>query len=76
MPQLKDELEQVYVHEINCIGASNGELYLSHEGGTVVFNVSTLFSDLPTIVRLATNEQIKENNRIIHAIQNTNKKED
>ena len=70
MPQLKEENEITYVHEIQCIGASDGELYLSHENGTVVFNVSTLFNDLPTIIRLATNEQLKENNRIINEMQN------
>lgn len=71
MPQLKEENEITYVHEITCLGASDGELYLSYEGGTVVFNVSTLFNDLPSIIKLATNEQLKENNRIINAIQNS-----
>ncbi len=70
MPQLKEENDITYVHEIQCIGASDGELYLSHENATVVFNVSTLFNDLPTIIRLATNEQLRENNRIINEMQN------
>ena len=70
MPQLEEENDITYVHEIQCLGASDGELYMSYEGGTIVFNVSTLFNDLPTIIRLATNEQIKENNRIINEMQN------
>ena len=49
MPKL-EEKSCCYVHETHSIGCSDGELYLSHEGGTIVFNVTTLFADLPSIV--------------------------
>ena len=51
MPQLKEENEITYVHEVTCIGASEGELYLSHEGGTIVFNTTNLLLDLPTTTK-------------------------
>tara|TARA_R110000765_G_scaffold77162_1_gene151679 strand:- start:3268 stop:3495 length:228 start_codon:yes stop_codon:yes gene_type:complete len=72
MPQLKElkeENEITYVHEVNCIGASDGELYLSHEGGTVVFNTTTLLADLPTIVRLVKREYAQELERIINDLK-------
>ena len=70
------ELEEkncCYVHETHSIGCSDGELFLSHEGGTIVFNVNTLFADLPSIVRMVVEEQKKEQERILNKLkQETN----
>ena len=65
MPQLKELEDHIYVHEVTCLGASNGELHLSYDGGTVVFNAITLFNDLPTIVRLVMQEQKAETERVL-----------
>ena len=69
MPQLQEENEITYVHEIQCIGASDGEIYLSHENGTVVFNTTTLLTDLPTIVRLVKKEYANELARVIEQLK-------
>lgn len=69
MPQLKEENEITYVHEVQCIGASDGEIYLSHEGGTVVFNTTTLLADLPTIVRLVKREYANELDRVTNDLK-------
>jgi|TARA_B110000908_G_scaffold77049_1_gene92732 hypothetical protein len=70
------ELEEkscCYVHETHSIGCSDGELYLSHEGGTIVFNVTSLFTDLPTIVSMVVKEQKKEQERTLNSLkQETN----
>lgn len=69
MPQLKEENEITYVHEVTCIGASDGELYLSHEGGTIVFNTTNLLLDLPTIVRLTKREYANELARVTQQLK-------
>mgnify|MGYP003659613324 CR=1 FL=1 len=69
MPQLKEENNITYVHEVTCIGASEGELYLSHEGGTIVFNTTSLLADLPTIVRLVKREYANELARVTEQLK-------
>tara|TARA_R110000787_G_scaffold221381_3_gene330066 strand:+ start:413 stop:637 length:225 start_codon:yes stop_codon:yes gene_type:complete len=69
MPQLKEENDITYVHEVQCIGASDGELYLSHEGGTIVFNTTSLLADLPTIVRLVKREYANELARVTEQLK-------
>ena len=68
MPKL-EEKSCCYVHETHSIGCSDGELYLSHEGGTIVFNVTTLFADLPSIVRMVVEEQKKEQERTLNSLK-------
>jgi hypothetical protein len=68
MSELKKE-SYTYVHETHSIGCSDGELYLSHEGGTIVFNVTSLFTDLPTIVSMVVKEQKKEQERTLNSLK-------
>lgn len=55
-----------YIHEINTISASDGELYLSygdpHKEKHLVFNAENLFNDLALIISLTVkeNEKMKE----------------
>jgi len=48
-----------YINEIDSIACNNGELYLSNNKTTLVFNTDTLYKDLHTIVDLV----IKENSK-------------
>ncbi len=48
-----------YINEINSIACNNGELYLSNNKTTLVFNTDTLYKDLHIIVDLV----IKENDK-------------
>ena len=55
-----------YIHEINTIQASDGELYIGYDNDkTLVFNIDTLFKDLPYIVDLVCKENKKEQERIL-----------
>lgn len=53
--------KHIYVHETETIWVDCGELHLQCEQGIVVFNMQTLFNDLPTIIDLCIKEQ--ENNK-------------
>ena len=62
---MSEQETSIYVHEIQSIAALDGELHLYHEGGTIVFNTTTLFSDLPIITRLVIQEQKIETETIL-----------
>ena len=63
---LKERIKSQYIHEINTISASDGELYLSygdpHKEKHLVFNAENLFNDLALIISLTVkeNEKMKE----------------
>ena len=48
-----------YINEIDSIACSNGELYLSSNKTTLIFNTDSLYKDLHIIVDLV----IKENSK-------------
>jgi len=54
----------VYVHETHTLHCSDGEMYMQYgdinEDKTIVFNVTSLFKDLPFII----NQVVKENNKM------------
>lgn len=58
--------KQMYVHETESLSESNGELYISGEFGSIVWNAESLFTDLPYIVNLvyksreATDKRVRE----------------
>ncbi len=62
-------MESKYIHEINSIACSNGELYLSYDNTTLVFNTDTLYKDLPTIIEMVCKENKKEQERILHQLK-------
>ena len=43
------EKKHIYMHEIHTLYEDSGELHLCSDNGTVVFNMQTLFNDLPHI---------------------------
>jgi len=53
----------VYVHEINSLHCVDGELYMHYgdinEEKTIVFNVRSLFADLPSIIDMVSSENDK-----------------
>ena len=60
-----------YIHEINTLHASNGELYLGYgdDNDHLVINTDTLFRDLPAIIEMVCKENKKEQERIIHQLK-------
>lgn len=48
-----------YINDIDSIACNNGELYLSNNKTTLVFNTDTLYKDLHIILDLV----IKENSK-------------
>lgn len=54
-------MKSTYIHEIHTIYASNGELHLINNNNEIIFNMQTLFNDLPAILHYCIKEQ--ENNK-------------
>jgi len=78
--ELEQELQEakdnssVYVHEVHTLHCSNGELYmdygsLNNECKSVVFNISSLFNDLPCIVDIVCQEHKKQTQDVIDRIK-------
>ena len=44
-----EEKKHIYVHETHTLWQDNGELYIECEQGTIVWNLETLYNDLPHI---------------------------
>lgn len=57
------ENKTIYIHETHTLYAENGELHLLYDDGDydkqLVFNVETLYNDLPNIIRLCVEEKNK-----------------
>ncbi len=62
-------MERTYIHEIDTLHASDGDLYISYNNNTLVFNTDTLFRDLPTIIDMVCKENKKEQERILHQLK-------
>jgi len=64
-------MDTTYIHEINTLHASNGELYIGYgdNNNHIVFNIDTLFRDLPNIIEMVCKENKKEQERIIHQLK-------
>ena len=65
--QLESELKQAnrisYIHQTNSLYCSDGELHICYgleDENEVVYNVNSLFEDLPFIINQVCKEQKKE----------------
>ena len=63
------EMKHIYMHEIHTLYEDCGELHLCSDNGTVVFNMQTLFNDLPHIIEYCIKDQQKNKKRILNEIQ-------
>tara|TARA_R110000787_G_scaffold21536_5_gene63656 strand:- start:6425 stop:6637 length:213 start_codon:yes stop_codon:yes gene_type:complete len=65
--------KHIYVHDTETIWVDCGELHLQCEQGNIVFNMQTLFNDLPTIISLCISEQEKNKQEILEQISKLTK---
>ena len=67
--------QYTYIHETHSLHCSDGELYMSfgdiNEEKLLVFNVTTLFRDLPHIIDMVVKENSKETEDIKERIRQT-----
>ncbi|MGD1837831.1 MAG: hypothetical protein ACPKPY_07210 [Nitrososphaeraceae archaeon] len=67
--ELKESKKHIYVHETDTIWECHGELHLECQQGTVVFNLQTLFSDLPIIYEYCLKEHDKHRKYIVESLK-------
>tara|TARA_R110000824_G_scaffold110384_1_gene258351 strand:- start:458 stop:733 length:276 start_codon:yes stop_codon:yes gene_type:complete len=74
--QLEAELKEAnrisYIHQTNSLYCSNGELHICYgleDENELVFNVNSLFEDLPFIINQVCKEQKKEQSAILDRIK-------
>ena len=59
--QLEAALKNTYVYDTDTLWCRDGELYIGYDDDKVlVMNVDQLFRDLPSIIRMVTKEQKKQ----------------
>ena len=58
-----------YIHDIDCISCSDGELYISYEDKVIVFNTSNLYKELHILIDMVCNENDKEQDTIKQLIK-------
>ena len=61
--------KHIYFHDTHTIYASNGELLIEGEQGTVVFNMDTLVDDLPIIIEYCVKNIDKRKEQIYSEIE-------
>ncbi len=59
-----EEKKQMYVHETHTLWQDNGELHIECEQGTIVWNLETLYNDLPHLLSYCIEEHKKKEKRI------------
>tara|TARA_B110000285_G_scaffold9830_1_gene9868 strand:+ start:4904 stop:5182 length:279 start_codon:yes stop_codon:yes gene_type:complete len=62
--ELKKNKKHIYVHEIQALYMWEGELHIECEQGTIVFNLETLYNDLPNMLAYCIEEHKKKEQRI------------
>jgi len=62
--QLKKNKKHIYVHEIQALYMWEGELHTECEQGTIVFNLETLYNDLPNMLAYCIEEHKKKDKKI------------
>jgi hypothetical protein len=64
-------MKTTYIHEINTLHASNGELYIGYgdDNEHIVFNTDTLFKDLHIIIDMVCKENKKEQKRVLKQLK-------
>jgi len=59
--QLEEAQSHTYIYDTDTLWCSDGELYIGYnDDKTLVMNVDQLFKDLPSIIRMVTKEQKKQ----------------
>jgi len=60
--QLKLAKKRIYIHETTTMYCSDGELHIGYNNdiGTLIFNVDTLYKDLPSIISMVVKENTKQ----------------
>tara|TARA_R100000278_G_C5465594_1_gene162531 strand:+ start:650 stop:862 length:213 start_codon:yes stop_codon:yes gene_type:complete len=56
--------KHIYVHETYTLFEEHGELHIECEQGTIVWNLETLYSDLPHFLEYCIKEHDKKKDRI------------
>lgn len=69
-----EEKKHIYVHETHTLYKSHGELYIECEQGTIVWNLETLYNDLPHLLSYCIEEHKKKQKRIKKEIEEIIKK--
>lgn len=62
--ELKKNKKHIYVHETNTFWEDSGELHIDCEQGTIVWNLETLYNDLPHMLSYCIEEHKKKEQRI------------
>jgi hypothetical protein len=69
------ENKSTYIHETHTLYAENGELYLLYDDGDydkqLVFNVETLYNDLPSIIRLCVEQKKISDKNTLERLKST-----
>jgi hypothetical protein len=59
--KLEEAQSHTYIYDTDTLWCSDGELYFGYNNDkTLVMNVDQLFKDLPSIIRMVTKEQKKQ----------------
>ena len=59
--QLEEAQSHTYIYNTDTLWCSDGELYIGYnDNKTLVMDVDQLFRDLPSIIRMVTKEQKKQ----------------
>ena len=61
--------KHIYFYDTHTIWASDGELHLECENGTVTFNMDTLVDDLPIIIDYCVKNIDKRKEQIYYEIE-------
>jgi hypothetical protein len=64
-------MDNKYIHEIETISCSNGELCLSYDDTTLIFNTDSLYKDLYIIIDLVVKENSKSQKRYSEQLKET-----
>jgi len=62
--ELKKSKKHIYVHETHTFYEEHGELYIEFEQGTIVWNLESLYNDLPHMLAYCIEEHKKKEIRI------------
>ncbi len=58
-----------YIHDIDSIACNKGELYLTYDNETLVFNTDTLYKDLHIIINMVCKENKKQQEQTLQDIK-------
>jgi len=61
--------KHIYIHDTDTIWSENGEIHFICSQGHVVWNLETLFNDLPTIIEYCMKEHDNKQKRIMESIK-------